>query len=162
LHAPHAGREIGLLDIEFLVGGELALVAMWTQLPRACDFRRSQSGQYAPRAQFAVMRLATAGTRKAALGFGWPAEAQQLAEGGGADMMQRSAEGPLHCFPVHLAGLLALPEDASQQRGYFARDLVLDRRGRFFSSGVSVSATGRARQIFSLISNRSRLNSRNR
>jgi hypothetical protein len=77
-------------------------------------------------------------------------------------MMQGSAEGHLHCFQIRLAGLLALGEDASQERGYFARDLVLDRLGRFFSSGVSVSSTVWMRQIFSLISNRSRLNSRNR
>ena len=77
-------------------------------------------------------------------------------------MVQSSAEGHLYGFQIRLAGLFALGKDARQQRGYFARDLVLDRRGRFFSSGVSVSSTGRARQIFSLISNRSRLNSRNR
>ena len=76
--------------------------------------------------------------------------------------MQSSAEGHLHRFQIRFAGLLALGEDASQERRYFARDLVLDRLGRFFSSGVNVSATGRARQIFSLTSNRSRLNSRNR
>jgi len=70
-----------------LVGGELALVAMRTQIPGPRDFHRAQSGQHAPRADFAVTRLVTAGTRKAALLFGWIAEAQQLAEGGGAGMM---------------------------------------------------------------------------
>jgi hypothetical protein len=46
--------------------------------------------------------------------FGRLAEAQQLAEGGGASMMQSSAEGHLHGFQIRPAGLLALGEDASQ------------------------------------------------
>jgi hypothetical protein len=106
--------------------------------------------------------LVTAGTRKAALLFDGFAEVQQLAEGGSAGMMESSAERHLHRFQIRLAGLLAFGEDASQEGGYFARDLVLDRLGRFFSSGVSVSSTGRVRQIFSLTSSRSRLSSRNR
>jgi hypothetical protein len=76
--------------------------------------------------------------------------------------MQSGAEGHLHRFQIGLAGAGAFGEDARQQRGYFARDLVLDGLGRFFSSGVRVSSTGRARQIFSFTSNRSRLSSRNR
>jgi hypothetical protein len=56
----------------------------------------------------------TAGTRKAALWFGGLAETQQLAEGGGAGMMQRRAEGHLHRFQIRLSGLLALGEDARQ------------------------------------------------
>ena len=95
-----------------------------------------------------------------ALFFGWLAETQQVAECGGASVMQSSAESHLHRFQIRLAGLLALGEDATQQRGYFARDLVLDRLGRFFSSGVSVSSTGRARQIFSLSATKDRSNCR--
>jgi hypothetical protein len=150
LHTTHAGGEVGVLDIKFLVGGELALVAMRTQIPGPRDFHHAQSGQHAPRAQFAITRLATAGTGKAALWFGGLAETQQLAEGGSASVVQSSAEGHLHRFQIRLAGLLALGEDASYQGGYLARDLVLDRLGRFFSSGVSVSSTGRKRQTRSL------------
>ena len=95
-----------------------------------------------------------------ALLLGWLAEAQQMAEGGGAGMMQSSAKGHLHRFQIRFARSLALGEDASQQRGYFARDLVLDRLGRFFSSGVNVSGTGRARQIFSLSATKDRSNCR--
>jgi hypothetical protein len=89
-----------------------ALVAMRTKIPGPRDFYRAQSGQHAPRAQFAVTRLATAGTRKSALLFGGLAEPQQLAEGGGAGTMQSSAEGHFHRFHIRLAGLLALGEDA--------------------------------------------------
>jgi hypothetical protein len=114
LHAPHAGREVGVLDIELLVGGELALVAMRTQIPRPRNFHRAQSGQHAPRAEFAVTRLLAAGTRKAALQFARLAEVQQPAESGGTGMMQSSAERHLHGFQIRLAGQLTLGEDASQ------------------------------------------------
>jgi len=100
----------------------------------------------------------TAGTWKRTLLFGRRAEAQQVAEGRGAGMMQGSAEGHLHRFQIRLARLLAVGEDACQQCGYFACDLGLDRRRRFFSSGVSVSSTGRARQSFSLTSTKERSN----
>src|SRR5215831_7135498 len=95
--------EKSVLDIKVLVGGELAVVAMRTQIPRPCDFHRAQGGQHAPRAQFAVMRLVTAGTRKATLLFGWLAKAQQSAEGGGSGMMQSSTEGHLHRFQIRFA-----------------------------------------------------------
>ena len=97
----------------------------------------------------------TAGTQKRALLFGRFGEAQQVTESGGSSMMQGSAEGHLHRFQIRLAGLLALGEDASQQRGYFARDLVLDRLGRFFSSCVRLSSTVPNRQILSFTSNSS-------
>jgi hypothetical protein len=71
--------------------------------------------------------------------------------------MQGGTEGHLHRLQIQVAGLLAFGEDAAQQRGYFARDLGLDRRGRFFSSGVNVSSTGRNAQIFSLTSTTSPL-----
>jgi|SRR6266542_5760750 len=76
--------------------------------------------------------------------------------------MQGGAESHFHRLQIRLAGLPALREDQRQQRGYFARDLVLDRRGRFFSSGDSVSSTGRERQIFSLSATKDRSNCRYR
>ena len=74
--------------------------------------------------------------------------------------MQGGAEAHLHRLQIYAAGLLPLGEDAAQQGGYFARDLRVDRFGRFFSCGVSVSSTGRARQIFSLTSTKDRSNCR--
>ena len=96
LRTAHGGRRVGVLDIELLVGGELALMAMPTQIPRPCNFHRAQSRHYAARAEFAVARLLPAGTRKTALGVAWLAEVQQPAEGGCAGMMQIGAEGHLH------------------------------------------------------------------
>jgi hypothetical protein len=71
--------------------------------------------------------------------------------------MQGGTEGHLHRLQIQVASLLALGEDTAQQRGYFARDLGMDRRGLFFSSGVNVSSTGRNAQIFSLTSTTSPL-----
>ena len=65
-------------------------------------------------------------------------------------------------FQVQAPRLAAAVENDAQQLVYFARDFLLDGFRRFFSSDERVSATGRARQIFSLTSNSSRLSSRNR
>jgi hypothetical protein len=66
--------------------------------------------------------------------------------------MHGGAEAHLHRLQIHATRLLPLGEDAAQQGGYFARDLRVDRFGRFFSCGVSVFWTGRTAQIFSLTS----------
>ena len=89
-------------------------------------------------------------------------KAQQLSKSRRAGLMQGSAETHFHRLQIHAAGLSSLGEDAAQQRAYFARDLGVDRFGRFFSCAVSVSSTGRARQILSLTSSSSRLSSRKR
>ena len=78
-------------------------------------------------------------------------ELQQLTEAA-APPDAGGTEGHLHRLQIQVAGLPALGENTAQQRGYFARDLGVDRRGRFFSSGVNVSSTGRKAQIFSLTS----------
>jgi hypothetical protein len=62
------------------------------------------------------------------------------------------AECHFHRFQVGAAGPLALGENSTQQRCYFAREFGLDRFGRFFSCGVSASSTGRKAQISSLTS----------
>lgn len=113
-------------------------MAMRAQIPGERDLHRSQGRQHAPRAQFAVTRLVTAGRPKRALLFGRFGKAQQVPESGGPGLMQGSAEGHLHRFQIRLRGLLAVGKDALQQRGYVARNLGLDRLGRFFSP-VSVS-----------------------
>lgn len=110
-----------------------------------------------PRAPFPVVRLTAAGAGDVALFRGRFWKLQQLTEGRRAGLMQRGTEGHLDRLQIQLAGPLALGEDAAQQCGYFARDLGLDRRGRFFSCGVNVSSTGRNAQIFSLTSTTSPL-----
>ena len=75
---------------------------------------------------------------------------EQSRQGDCSRPMDTGAQRSLYRFQVDAAGLPAFGEDAAHQRRYFARDLGLDRLRRFFSSGVSVSATGRNVQIFSL------------
>jgi len=101
-------------------------------------------------------------TGDAALFGGRFGELEQAAESGRPGLMQSGAEGHFYRFQIHATGLVPLREDAAQQRGYFARDFALDRFGHFFSCAVSVSSTGRARQIFSLTSTKERSNSRYR
>lgn len=108
----------------------------------------------------ALARLTAAGAGNGAPIGARLGELQQLSESRCAGLMQGGTEGHLHRLQIQIAGLLALREDAAQQRGYFAGDFGVDRFRRFFSSGVSVSSTGRARQIFSLMSTKDRSNCR--
>jgi hypothetical protein len=134
------------------IHGKLAVVTARAQIPGARQFHFTQRGENAPRAQFAVVRLIAAWAGDGALIGGGLAEPQQLTQGRCSGLMQGGTEGHLHRLQIQVAGLLALGEDTAQQRGYFARDLGVDRRGRFFPSGVNVSSTGRNAQIFSLTS----------
>ena len=57
--------------------------------------------------------------------------------------MKSRSQSRFQRFQIRAAGVPAFGEDAAQKGSYFARDLGLDGVGRFFSSGVSVSSTGR-------------------
>jgi hypothetical protein len=94
----------------------------------------------------------TARARYRALFRGRFGKLQQLTESRCPRLMHGGPECHLHRLQINTASLLPLGEDAAQQTGYFAGDLPLDRLGRFFSSGVSASSTGRKAQIFSLTS----------
>ena len=82
-------------------------------------------------------------------------ELQQLAERRGPGVMHGRTHRHLGGLQIEAAGLAAALEDHTQQLVYFTRDLLADRFGRFFYSGVRVSATGRKRQICSLTSTNS-------
>ena len=105
------------------------------------------------------MQLAT-GARKASLVERRGGELQQLGERGRARPMHGRAHDSLHGFQVYESRLATALENHLQKLFYFPRDLGLDRLRRFFSSGVSVSSTGRARQISRFTATKSRLNSR--
>ena len=80
--------------------------------------------------------------------------AEKLAQTSGTGLLQGGTQGHLHRFQVHCASLVAGSEYHSQQRIYFPRDFLMDRNSRFFSCAVQPPgscATGRRRQIFSLI-----------
>jgi hypothetical protein len=69
--------------------------------------------------------------------------------------MHYRPHGHLSGFQVQMPRLALAVEDDAQKLVYFARDFLLDSFRRFFSSDERVSATGRARQIFSLVSSSS-------
>jgi len=58
-------------------------------------------------------------------------------------------------FQIQPSCLAPILENHTKKLLYFARDFSADRFHRFFSSGDSVSSTGRARQILSLTSSKS-------
>ena len=152
VHAAYAGREVRIHNVQFGVDGKPAFVAVRAQIPGAGQFRLSQGGQDVPRAQFAVMGLLATGARDGTLFGRGLGELQPLTQRRGSRPMKGSAEGHFDRLQIGSASVFPLGKDTAQQCGYFARDLGLDRLGRFFSSGVSVSSTGRRAQICSLIS----------
>jgi hypothetical protein len=71
--------------------------------------------------------------------------------------MHRGPHRHLDRFQIESAGLTLVLENKAQQRAYFPLNFLVDRFRRFFSCGVRVSSTGRARQIFSFVSIKLRL-----
>src|SRR5260370_9011327 len=81
---------------------------------------------------------------------GW-IELQQLGQGGRPSFVHGGTNRHLDRFQVQATCLLPLPEDPLEQLLYFSADFLLKCFRRFFfDGGSSLSATGRARQIFSL------------
>jgi hypothetical protein len=106
--------------------------------------------------------MATTGTRHLALIRAGRIASQQLAQRGRSGPMHGGPHRHLDRFLVESAGLALVLKNKPQQRAYFPFDFLPDRFRRFFSCGVSVSSTGRARQIFSLTSSSPWLSSRKR
>jgi hypothetical protein len=84
--------------------------------------------------------------------LGWGGKLQQLGQDGCAGLMHRRTHRHFDRFQVQASAFVTPGEDRAQQLLYLARDFLVDRLGRFFSSGESVSWTGRARQMFSFTS----------
>jgi hypothetical protein len=72
------------------------------------------------------MRLMTATARHPALTGGWFGELQQPGECRRSRLVHSGANSRLHRFQIDAPTALAFGEDASEQRGYFPRDLRLD------------------------------------
>ena len=85
----------------------------------------------------------------------WGSKLQQFGQGCGAGVVHRRANRHFDSFQVQASRLVAAREEDTQQLFYFARDLLTDGLGCFFSCGERASATGRARQIFSFTSSNS-------
>ena len=89
-------------------------------------------------------------------------ELQQFGQNRCSGVVHGGAHQHLGSLQFQMSRLVAAAENNTQQLVYFARDLLLDGFRRFFSCGAVVSATGRARQIFSFTSSNSWLSWRNR
>ena len=61
-HAAHAGREFGVLDVEFDIDRKLTPMAVLTQVIRAFTLGLPHSRQHSFRAQFQIFRRMAAGT----------------------------------------------------------------------------------------------------
>ena len=91
---------------------------------------------------------------------GW--ELQQFAQRCRPGLMHGRSHSHLQGFQIQTPRLAAGTEGEAQQLVYFARDFLTDRFRRFFSSGETVSATGRTRQILWFTSSKSWLSWRKR
>jgi hypothetical protein len=152
-HSADAGRVLGVLHIQFRIARALAVVAIRAHIIGTLDGDRSHHRDQLFEAHLVKPRLAAAGTRDFPFEVGRRNE--QLFQDLGREVMRRGAGGRLSRLHVEVAALAQAGEDDIQQRRYFLGRLALDRFGRFFSSGVRVSSTDRARQIVSLISSNS-------
>ena len=104
---------------------------------------------------FPVVSLMTASANDRPLVGSRGSQAQQFGQHCRPNLMHDRPHDHLGGFQIQAPRLAAAVEDDAQQLAYFARDFLLDGLRRFFSSGDKVSATGRARQIFSLTSSSS-------
>jgi hypothetical protein len=84
---------------------------------------------------------------------------QEFGQGGSSRPMHGRAYRHLDGFQIEPPSLAAAREDRTQKLLYFARDFLVDRLGRFFSSAERVSSTGRAWQICAFTSIKVRLSS---
>jgi hypothetical protein len=69
---------------------------------------------------------------------------EQSLQGRRSSPVHRIANQHLDRFEIHLTGFAAARKDYLQQTVHFLGDFLLDCFGRFFSSGVKVSSTGRS------------------
>ena len=84
---------------------------------------------------------------------------QQLAQRSRPRPMHRRPQGHLDCFQIQRSGLATVLKNDTEQAAYFAFDFLPDGFRRFFSSAVSLSSGGRARQMRSFVSIKVLLNS---
>jgi hypothetical protein len=66
---------------------------------------------------------------------------QQFSERDRSGVVHGRAHGHLDCLQIQTPRFAAGTEDDTQQLGYFARDLPLDRFGPFFSWSVGGSSS---------------------
>ena len=104
--------------------------------------------------------LATSACDRTLLFYRRGGKLQQLGQRGGARTVHGRAHCRLDCVQIQMPGLAPATENDAQESIYFARDFLADRFCSFFPCAVSVSSSGRTRQIFSLTATKDRSNCR--
>jgi len=158
LHAPHTRGNLGILDVQFDIGGELADVTMRAQIIRPRHVYRAHRREDRLGPQFPVMRLpAASASHGAMVGVGrWKLE--QFGQRRRTGAVHGRTHGRLDRFQIQTACLVSAAENNPQKLIYFARDFLADRFRRFFSCSVGASlSVGLKRQISALVSTNSRL-----
>ena len=130
-----------MFDVEFDISGELADVTVWAQVVGARDLDFTDSRQHELRAQFPVMSLMAAITRKNTLIGARFCEAQQLAQGGCTGVVHGRTRRHLDGFQIQSPCPAATVEDDLQQLVYLASDYPTDGFRRFFSCGEKRSGS---------------------
>ena len=111
-HAPHAGRELGPLYVQCLVGGELSLMATGTQIVGAEHPGRADRGEHLLGPQLLIVRRAAAGAGEISLRRRFLG--QQLGQTGRPSLMHGGANRHLHSLQIQTTGPASLREDPLQ------------------------------------------------
>ena len=93
-------------DVEFVVGRKLAAVTVPAQVAGARYIHPAHGGENRLGAQFPVVSLVAARTRKAPLAGRWGFPLQQFGEGGGAGLVHRRAHRHLDGLQIPVARLV--------------------------------------------------------
>ena len=140
-------------NVQFGVSGKLPNMAAGAEIV-GTDYRhRSDNGKNRFGALFLVLSLVAARTGKGSLRVR-RRELQELGQSGRGGAVHGCAHRGLSRFQVEPAFLAPALKQNLKGAIYFALDFEVDRLRSFFSCGVKLSSTGRARQIFSFTSNR--------
>ena len=113
LPAAYSGRTLRLDDVEFGVGRKLAAMTVPAQVVGARYIHPAHGGENRLGAQFPVVSLVTARTRKAPLVGCWSCPLQQFGEGGGG-LVHRRAQRHLDGFQIPVACLAPPAEQDAQ------------------------------------------------
>ncbi|MGA2117330.1 MAG: hypothetical protein ABSH56_21535 [Bryobacteraceae bacterium] len=113
-HAPHARREVRLIDVQFHVGGELPRVACGAQVIGSVDACPSHHGENRPRTHSFISGDTTASARNAAMVAVRWGKAQQFGNGVSAGLVDRGANRRLRSLKIQLAGLVPVGENPLQ------------------------------------------------
>jgi len=157
-HPAHAGRTGDAFHVQFPIQRAVALMAVRAEVITSPEANLAQRGHNLFDAS--AVALCRVSTPTGYLLRFRGRHREQMLQSGRAGAVHRGAHQHLYCFQIHFAAVPAAGEDHLKQAAHLPFRFPLNRFGRFFSRGVSVSSTGRKRQICSLTSTSSWLSRR--